>query len=211
MNEGEWLTCTNPQMMLSVLRGNVSERKLRLFAVACCRCHRGVLRGKRNLQVLEDAEAYADGRISRKEMEEKRRAWYAFDYPFPLRGTWQMALSHATMVTRATTLAPEAATHAAAASDRPERERLIQAGLLRDIFFPFRVVSFDACLRLWSGGAAVALATEMYESRDFTRAPLLADMLEDGGASDAQLLEHLRGPGPHVRGCWLVDLLLGKA
>jgi hypothetical protein len=58
--------------------------------------------------------------------------------------------------------------------------------------------------------AAVALAREMYISRDFGRAPLLADMLEDAGATDVQLLAHLRGPGPHTRGCFAVDLILGK-
>jgi hypothetical protein len=50
----------------------------------------------------------------------------------------------------------------------------------------------------------------MYESRDFSRAPLLADMLEDAGVSDAQLLDHLRGPGPHARGCFAVDLVVGR-
>jgi hypothetical protein len=50
----------------------------------------------------------------------------------------------------------------------------------------------------------------MYESRDFGKAPLLADMLEDAGVSDTQVLEHLRGPGPHVRGCFAVDLVLGR-
>jgi hypothetical protein len=75
---------------------------------------------------------------------------------------------------------------------------------------PFRPVAFDPALRQWNGGAAVALAMELYNSRDFSRAPLLADMLEDAGVSDAQLLDHLRGPGPHARGCFAVDLVLGR-
>jgi hypothetical protein len=50
----------------------------------------------------------------------------------------------------------------------------------------------------------------MYESRDFGQAPLLADMLEDAGVSDAQLLGHLRGPGPHARGCFAVDSVLER-
>jgi hypothetical protein len=87
----------------------------------------------------------------------------------------------------------------------------VQAELIRDIFCnPFRPVSCEASWRTWNEGAAVVLAKEMYESRDFRQAPLLADMLEDAGATDSQLLDHLRGPGPHVRGCFAVDLGLGR-
>jgi len=55
------------------------------------------------------------------------------------------------------------------------------------------------------------LATSIYEQRAFHRLPLLADALEDAGCTDAELLGHLRGPGPHVRGCWALDLVLGKS
>jgi hypothetical protein len=54
------------------------------------------------------------------------------------------------------------------------------------------------------------VARGMYESRDFAPMPVLADALEDAGCDAAELLGHLRGPGPHVRGCWAVDLILGK-
>jgi hypothetical protein len=57
----------------------------------------------------------------------------------------------------------------------------------------------------------VVLAQELYDSRDFSHAPLLADVLEDAGCTDAQLLDHLRGSGPHARGCWAVDLFLAKS
>src|SRR5438045_3728311 len=105
VDEREWLACTDPSRMLDFLRrsGRVSKRKLGLFACACCRRHASVLRGKRNRQVLRANEDFADGRITRKEMEEARRRWHHFDYPFPIRGTWQMALSWATL-----TLRPEA-------------------------------------------------------------------------------------------------------
>jgi mannitol/fructose-specific phosphotransferase system IIA component (Ntr-type) len=86
-----------------------------------------------------------------------------------------------------------------------------QCAMLRCLFGnPFRPVAFDPTVWQWNGGCAVTLATAMYESHDFSRAPLLADMLEDAGVSDAQLLGHLRGPEPHARGCWFVDLLLDK-
>jgi hypothetical protein len=50
----------------------------------------------------------------------------------------------------------------------------------------------------------------MYESRDFGAMPILADALQDAGCEDAAILGHCRGAGPHVRGCWVVDLVLGK-
>ena len=54
------------------------------------------------------------------------------------------------------------------------------------------------------------LAQAIYEERDLRRLPVLADALEDAGCEDADLLGHLRGPGRHVRGCWALDLVLGK-
>ena len=56
----------------------------------------------------------------------------------------------------------------------------------------------------------VALARGIYESRDFSAVPILADALQDAGCENADVLEHCRGEGPHVRGCWVVDLVLGK-
>jgi hypothetical protein len=83
-----------------------------------------------------------------------------------------------------------------------------QTHLARDIFGnPFRPVSFDPAWRTWT---AVALAQQMYESRDFSAMPILGDALQDAGCTDEEVLGHCRGPGPHVRGCWVVDLVLGK-
>jgi hypothetical protein len=87
-------------------------------------------------------------------------------------------------------------------------EGAAQAELVRDIFGnPFRSVSFDPA---WRTGTAVALASQMYESRDFGAMPILADALQDAGCDNEDILTHCRGPGPHVRGCWVVDLVLGK-
>jgi hypothetical protein len=87
-------------------------------------------------------------------------------------------------------------------------ERMVQANLLRDIFGnPFRTVAND---RNWLTLTVKQLSAVIYADRAFERLPLLADALEDAGCTDATLLEHCRGPGPHVRGCWVVDLLLGK-
>jgi hypothetical protein len=62
----------------------------------------------------------------------------------------------------------------------------------------------------WRTSTAVALAQQMYDSRDFSTMPILADALQDAGCDNADVLAHCRGPGPHVRGCWVVDLVLGK-
>ena len=62
----------------------------------------------------------------------------------------------------------------------------------------------------WGGGAVPKLAQAAYDERAFERLPVLADALEEVGCTDADLLNHLRGPGPHLRGCWALDLLLGK-
>jgi hypothetical protein len=63
----------------------------------------------------------------------------------------------------------------------------------------------------WQTSTAVALARGMYETRDFAAMPILADALEDAGCDNADVLAHCRGDGPHVRGCWVVDRVLGKS
>jgi hypothetical protein len=81
--------------------------------------------------------------------------------------------------------------------------------LVRDIFGnPFRPVAFSP---EWRTTTAVAIAQGMYESRDFGPMPLLADALQDAGCEQPDILDHCRGPGPHVRGCWVVDGVLGKS
>jgi hypothetical protein len=79
---------------------------------------------------------------------------------------------------------------------------------------PFRPVTLDPA---WQAPQVVALAQAAYEQRELpsgtlgaTRLAVLADALEDAGCTGQTILDHLRGPGPHVRGCWAVDLLLGK-
>jgi hypothetical protein len=73
---------------------------------------------------------------------------------------------------------------------------------------PFRPVAFDPA---WRTSTAVALAQQMYDSRDFGVMPILGDALQDAGCDNDDILDHCRGDGPHVRGCWVVDLVLGKS
>src|SRR5262249_20701254 len=84
----------------------------------------------------------------------------------------------------------------------------LQLALLRDIFGnPFRPVALDPAWLSWHGGLLVSMARRMYDSRDFADLPVLADALEEAGCDNADILAHCRGPGPHVRGCWVVDLI----
>jgi hypothetical protein len=86
-----------------------------------------------------------------------------------------------------------------------------QADLLRDLFgSPFRPVLFDLAWLSWGGGVIPNLAAAIYAEGAFERLPILADALEQAGCDNADLLGHCRGRGPHVPGCWVVDLLLGK-
>ncbi len=98
-------------------------------------------------------------------------------------------------------------------------ERQAQAQLLRDfVASPFKALpALDPAVLAWRDSTVVTLAQAAYEERllpsghlDPARLAVLADALEDAGCGDATLLGHLRGPGPHVRGCWAVDVLMGK-
>ena len=85
------------------------------------------------------------------------------------------------------------------------------ADLIRDIFGnPFRPVTIDPGWLTWNHATVPAIARHVYDDRAFHDLPILADALEDAGCTNGDLLAHCRGPGPHVRGCWAVELLLGK-
>jgi hypothetical protein len=94
-----------------------------------------------------------------------------------------------------------------------------QCDLMRELFGnPFRPVQgVDSAWLVWQGGTVAQLAQTAYDERHLpegrlepARLAVVADALEDAGCTRAELLGHLRGPGPHVRGCWALDLVLGK-
>jgi hypothetical protein len=94
---------------------------------------------------------------------------------------------------------PDPATQAA--------ERAAQCELVREILGnPFRPSLVPPA---WRSASVLGLAHYIHEEQAFDRLPILADALEDAGCDDADILDHLRGPGPHVRGCWALDLVLG--
>jgi len=105
--------------------------------------------------------------------------------------------------------------YAACASGDKEAEWIAQAAIVKEVFGnPFRPIALKPA---WRTPTVTALATGTYNERvlpagtlDPDRLAVLADALEDAGCDNEDILSHLRGPGPHVRGCWVVDLLLGK-
>jgi hypothetical protein len=83
--------------------------------------------------------------------------------------------------------------------------------LLHDIIGnPFRPSIADPAWFAWRDGTLVWIAQTIYDERCFTDLPILADALEEAGCTHAAILAHCREPGEHVRGCWVLDLLLGK-
>jgi hypothetical protein len=90
----------------------------------------------------------------------------------------------------------------------PPRTKKVWTQFAHDIYGnPFRPAVLDS---RWSSADAVALARAIYDDRAFDRLPILADSLIEAGCDDEQILDHCRGSGPHDRGCWVVDLVLGK-
>ena len=84
--------------------------------------------------------------------------------------------------------------------------------LLHDLFgpLPFRSATLDPAWLAWQGGTILKLAQAIYQDRAFDSLPILADALEEAGCTKPDMLAHCREPGVHVRGCWVVDLILGK-
>ena len=94
----------------------------------------------------------------------------------------------------------------------PLVKRKRKASIIRDLFgpFPFRAVTLNRGWPAWNDGAVGKMARTIYDERAYDLLPLLADALEDAGCTDKDILGHCRGGGDHVRGCWVVDLVLGK-
>jgi hypothetical protein len=93
--------------------------------------------------------------------------------------------------------------------DEPGRDEAECLALARCIFAnKFRPVTLEPA---WLTSTVVQLAQGIYDDRAFDRLPILADALQDAGCDADDVLAHCRGPGPHARGCWVVDLVLGKS
>ena len=209
MTEGEWDASADPQRMLEALRGKASNRKLRMFAVACTRLRLSRSADARSadeqqgleftLASLDKAEALAESGQS----PEPGPPVSPGSRARPLVGIWMV----------------DDAAEAARLCARPDRATRLGPLFLTDgaaflrCFFPnpFRPPpAVDPSWLAWNDGTVAKLAAAIYDGRRFADLPILADALEDAGCADAVILAHCRGPGEHVRGCWVVDLLLGK-
>jgi len=220
MTEAEWLSATDPTPMLESIRRTESHRKLRLLAVACCSPILPLLGCDACNSAIAVAEALADSEADLRAIlvarDHIRSEWEnyldAFRY---LEAAAAFVLSaidrhphqvtYLSAATLASAIAAEDCMEEAAAFSHLSQT---QPHLLRDIFGnPFRSVTVDP---RWQSETVVSLATGIYAERAFDRMPILADALEEAGCDNADILSHCRSDGPHVRGCWVVDLVLGK-
>jgi hypothetical protein len=227
VTEAEWLSCTDLQQLLDYLPGRASDRKLRLFSCGCCRRIWSLLedRGRRAVSV---AERFADGLIGVHEFEEAKKAAEAIQGAMivgnePFVG-WAYSAACATLfdtpiwndragVQAASGVAMCAAEAAwrGCLNRTVEQERQAQVALLREIVEnPYRPGWTEREWLAWNDSTVVRLAQAIYEGRAFDRFPILGDALEEAGCTNPDLLAHCREPGPHVLGCWAVDLLLEK-
>ena len=213
MDDARWLACANPHPMIEAIRGRVSERKLRLFACACVAealPHAKLVDDAR--QVLPEIEAFADGRATRADLRRVRqRLDAAMRSTPPVRETADDFVLEAfrRAATERQFLGAVRYVGSFVAGWGPVTlSPTPQADLLREVVGnPFRPTAFDP---RWRTADVVGLARAIYEDRAFDRMPLLADALMDAGCDSDEILSHCRSAGPHVRGCWVVDLVLGQ-
>jgi hypothetical protein len=210
MTEAEWMEATDPDQAILFFdlaqkrMPRLSQRKSRLFAIGCTRyAVKAMNVGK--MDVRDMAERYADGIADDAEIRVLRGRIHQLIRPYrpsvlPILG---LAINEED-----------------ASSDIIDGcvniVRLLTAiplpcimHLFRDIFGnPFRLVIVDPS---WLTSTVLSLAEGIYADRAFDRLPILADALQDVGCDNEDILSHCRQPGEHVRGCWAIDLLLGKS
>jgi hypothetical protein len=223
MTKAKWLRSVDPRVLLEFIVKDASERKLRLFACVCCRRALHLVNDARFPPLVELAEDLAEGPIKAKELKRAFRTFSeskksvttfshsnimsaiqsAFKSPLD-RGYFWLGESASCAFGHATGKGPDDEKYWQAT----DGERRQQTTLIRDIFGnPFRPITFSPS---WRTDTTFTLARQMYESRDFGAMPILADALQDAGCDNDDILNHCRSDGPHVRGCWVVDLVLGK-
>jgi hypothetical protein len=247
MTEADWNSCTDPQAMLEFLwtRGKLSERKARLFAVACCRCIWALLTDERSQKAVEVLEQYTEGITTIEGLTAAARAAQLVaedqqstdnlcaaaaaanavgsDLAHEYRGRRyededeEVPCNPVSSAKDAAFAAAWAVGHAAHPEDSGDEwcaasksQESMHCQLLRCILGnPFRPLDDLASSLLTP--TVIGLARTIYEQRSFEHMRELADAVEAAGCTNSHILGHLRGTGPHVRGCWVLDLLLNKA
>jgi hypothetical protein len=229
MTEAEWLACTDPRPMLAFLRGKVSDRKMRLFIAACS--HRlvgssegegtrsaiaiadllaetGTLRTARGTVRVPEGEAVIDCSasdpadslsLSSGDLPRNGIGW-------PLRTVLERLACYPAGQWRR-----EWVNWFAGQLEQAGFSRALQAGLLRDVVRgAYRPLFFRDAWRRWNGETVRRIAQGIYEDRTFGLMPILHDALLDAGCDEEELLAHCRHERSHVRGCWVIDLILAK-
>jgi hypothetical protein len=238
--EEEWRSWDHPVPLCRLLEGKVSDRKARLFECACLRRLWDWLGDERRRSPIELLERDAAGSAMPEDVIAaglvlREARWAA---TCVMGGMWNQsfhewenaatdAWSTAKRTCEAMDIAAGRLVRVAAGleDDRPDDEQRLpeeraQCHLLRCIFpSPFHPPpGIDRSVRAWRDRCVVSLAASAYEERelpsgilDASRLAILADALEDAGCNESEVLAHLRGPGPHVRGCFALDAVLGKS
>jgi hypothetical protein len=197
----EWAECTTPWRLGRSVNGRVSDRKIRLFACACCR----QLWGQWNQptrDAVETLERFADGAANQGELAS---AYQVLEEARATTRTSDRLYNVCSQVAGAALPKPYCGAPVRSVPDP------VVLNLIHDVFGnPFCQGRVDPTWLTWNGGTVAKLARTVYDERAYERLPILADALEEAGCTDATMLGHCRGPGQHVRGCWVLDLLLGK-
>jgi hypothetical protein len=222
MTEADWLACDEPWQMVRWIKRAISPRRFRLFVCASCRTSWDELTPAAIQSVVAVLDRAADGLAAEEELhaacttgrQEAERLWSALE---GTSGGWSNAL-HPQLYALNSALDSAFRTPPKPENWQSHRRGFrspLECHLLRDIVGnPFRPTGLNSG---WLPPHAIDIARAAYEDRALpagTLSPIrlliLADALEEAGCTDQAILDHLRGPGPHVRGCWPVDLILSK-
>jgi hypothetical protein len=212
MTEEEWLTTTDTKSLLNYLKQ--SDRKLKLLVSTLGQVYEKIVAMKGYREALELVERSADEAISSEILTSELHTILAPDLGprhTKAQTTARNVIFCAVQGNHGTAFAVRIATGVASYSltARKPSGRKTGLDLIREIFGnPFRPVTFDPS---WLTSTVLALAIGIYSDKAFDRLPILADALQDAGCDNDEILNHLRQPGEHCRGCWALDLILGKS
>lgn len=233
MIEVDWLAGNDPTPMIEFAqsKSKTSHRKLRLYAVACCRRIEHLLNDEMVVKALDAAERYADERIKDDAIWKwskkvaKTRDSIVNTNGFSPEWLARQAVAWATLPRRysgylqvhngvARTIATEHGHERGSLSWllALRKELRVLSDLLREVVGnPFRTTTIDPACLAWNDETIPRMAKGIYDDRAFDRLPFLSDALEEAGVTDLDLLAHCRSRDVHVRGCWAIDLMLGKS
>lgn len=187
----EWEVCDDPLRMVKALYFHgVSDRKWRLFLAEFWRWHSGTMTDTEELLGLSaDMEYWAEvGKLPKGQRRSRSRSVVFFN-----KDAYESVCRTV-----------EAPIWIGERSDATTR----QCEILRELFGnPFRRPAMDV---RWFTSDVVGVARGIYAERAFERMPILADALMDAGCDDERIIGHCLGDKAHVRGCWLLDLVLSK-